>query len=273
MAHDMHRGRLITVGTMAMQVHKRQSPPRQVREAVMAQNQSNRRQRHPSTTGRIILAMEKRLTPPDRIIYEWLYARVDVRDLSGRRAFLKDLLSEEVQQLNPQERWRRFVKTDDLMGEVLGMTLVKHPEAPGSLLGKTEDTEALANHEESKTEAELRYDVAVLKLMDERRDLSAGAQEFKEKAPIVAIRRGTNPIGWTGAAKLALLVYLVKNPSACQRKVIAASVKTGAMKTHMRNLVDLHEHGWLKEDPECGTCLSEKGHRLAAKKISNYKVI
>ncbi len=87
-------------------------------------------------------------------------------------------------------------------------------------------------------------------------------------------RPGTDPSGWTGAAKLALLRYLQSHPQTRSRKLIirdAAQAGAGEPATVKRNLADLKAAGWLSENADGGTCLSEKGIRECAKKLGEHR--
>jgi hypothetical protein len=87
-------------------------------------------------------------------------------------------------------------------------------------------------------------------------------------------RPGTDPSGWTGAAKLALLRYLQQHPSVRSRKQImreAAQAGAGEPVTVKRNLADLKAAGWLSQNADGGTCLSEKGIRECAKKLGEHR--
>jgi len=87
------------------------------------------------------------------------------------------------------------------------------------------------------------------------------------RAPKKPKGAGSNPTRWTGRGKLAVLKYLLANPSAQTRKsIVAGAGKTGGGKPAAIQacLVDLKAAGWLSEG-EMGTCLSEKGIKKARK--------
>lgn len=111
----------------------------------------------PSPLERIVWALEQRLIPADRIIYEFYYEDVDPTRLKERNDFLFQLLSDDIQALSAEERWKKYLGGDDIFSAILGMVEIQHPIDPERRMGKECATVNKADYEVRKTEARKRY--------------------------------------------------------------------------------------------------------------------